>query len=249
VTDLKAAHNLLIQRMSEEDRRRLAADFVYEPMEFKHVLLEQDEPIARIYFVESGVMSMVTDLADGETIETGTVGNEGLVGLPAVLGVFRSPGRVLCQIPGGALHVPVEVINAEAEEGTAWFRVLLRYAHFVGATAAQQAACNRAHAVDARMSRWLLMTHDAVAADEFPLTQEFLGQMLGVARPTVNIAGATLQKAGLIKYTRGRITVLDRIGLESASCECYARIRLERHRMLHPETLPDVSREGATRRA
>jgi Mn-dependent DtxR family transcriptional regulator len=98
---------------------------------------------------------------------------------------------------------------------------------FVTAMVSQTAACNRMHTVDARMSRWLLMTHDRVGVDDFPLTQEFLAQMLGVARPTVNVAGATLQRAGFIRYTRGRITVLDRKGLESASCECYNRIREE----------------------
>jgi hypothetical protein len=128
------------------------------------------------------------------------------------------------------------VIAEESERGTPWFRLLLRYAHFVNAMTAQHAACNRLHAVDARMSRWLLMTHDRVEADDFPLTQEFLGMMLGVARPTVNIAGATLQKAGFIKYTRGRITVLDRAGLESASCECYFRIREELDHVLNGDS-------------
>jgi CRP-like cAMP-binding protein len=144
-----------------------------------------------------------------------------------VLGVRHSSNRVICQVPGRALRIPAAAIEAERVRGGPWFSVLLRYVHFVNAMTAQTAACNRMHAVDARMSRWLLMTHDRVDADDFPMTQDFLAQMLGVARPTVNIAGATLQKAGFIKYARGRVTILDRQGLESASCECYARIQQE----------------------
>lgn len=246
--NLKDSRNLLIRGMSNADRLRLGPHFTQEQLAFKQNLLEQDKPVKYVYFVEAGVMSMVTDLADGEIIETGTVGHEGLVGLPAVLGVLRAPGRVFCQIPGRALRVPAEVIAAEARAGTAWFRLLLRYANFVAAVTAQQAACNRMHAVDARMSRWLLMTHDSVEGDEFPLTQEFLGYMLGVARPTVNIAGATLQKAGFISYKRGRITVLDRAGLESAACECYARIRVELEKTLNGNQHHRTPRAATRRR-
>ena len=247
--DLTGARNLLIQRMSAEDRGRLASHFSEMRIDFKQTLLEQDKPINDVYFVEAGVMSMVTDLADGSTIETGTVGNEGLVGLPAVLGVFRAPGRVFCQIPGRALRVPAAMIAAEAEDGSPWFRLLLRYANFVTAMSAQHAACNRMHPVEARASRWLLMTHDRVDEDDFPLTQEFLAIMLGVARPTVNIVGATLQKAGFIKYTRGRITVLDRVGLESAACECYARIRTELETTLNGAWPRSAHRDRRRRKA
>lgn len=230
--DLDHSRNVLIRRMPLDVRKRLAPHFEEEELAFKQTLLEQGKLIKYIYFVESGVVSMVTDLTDGETIETGTVGNEGLVGLPAVLGIRRASGRALCQVPGRALRIAVEMIDAEAAQASPWFRVLLRYANFVAAMAAQTAACNRAHPVEARMSRWLLMMHDRVDSDDFALTQQFLSMMLGVARPTVNIAGATLQKAGFIRYARGRITILDRRGLESASCECYGRVREELELML-----------------
>jgi len=225
--DLRDSKNLLLRQLSATDRARLEPHFIEEPIEFKQPLLEQGKPVGRVYFVESGVMSIVTDLDDGETVEAGTVGNEGLVGLAAVLGSSHSPNRVFCQVPGRARVVAASVIEDEREESTTWFRVLLRYVSFVTAMVSQTAACNRMHTVDARMSRWLLMTHDRAGAPDFPLTQEFLAQMLGVARPTVNIAGATLQRAGFIRYTRGRITIIDRKGLESASCECYKRIREE----------------------
>jgi CRP-like cAMP-binding protein len=230
--DLSNSRNLLIRRMSDDDRARLGPHFTEVALTFKQVLLEQDVPITHIYFIESGVMSVVTDLLEGETIETGTVGHEGLVGLPAVLGVPTAPGRTFCQIPGRGLRVPADIIAAEGRRGSAWYRTLLRYANFVAAMTSQHAACNRMHAADARMSRWLLMTHDSVDGNEFPLTQEFLGMMLGVARPTVNIAAAALQKAGFIKYSRGRVTVTDRDGLESAACECYGRVRAELEKSL-----------------
>jgi CRP-like cAMP-binding protein len=225
--DLRDSKNMLLRQLSAADRARLEPHFTEEPLAFKQPLLEQGKTAGRVYFIESGVASMVTDLADGETVEAGTVGNEGLVGLSAVLGSRRSPNRVFCQIPGRARVVAAGIIEEERRESTTWFGLLLRYVSFVTAMVTQTAACNRMHMVDARMCRWLLMTHDRVGADDFPLTQEFLAMMLGVARPTVNIAGATLQRAGFIRYTRGRITILDRQGLESASCECYKRIREE----------------------
>jgi CRP-like cAMP-binding protein len=225
--ELKGSRNSLVRQQSPADRERLAPHFEEQPLAFKQTLFEQGEAIDYVYFPESGVVSIVTDLDDGMTVETGTIGNEGLVGLPAVLGVQHSVSRAFCQIPGHTLRVPADVIAEEREEGSRWFQLLLRYVNFMNVMTARSAACNRMHSVDARMSKWLLMTHDRVDADDFPLTQEFLAMMLGVARPTVNIAGATLQKAGFIKYTRGRITVVDRRGLESASCECYERVRQE----------------------
>ncbi len=225
--NLRDSQNLLLRHLSDEERERVAPHVTEEPLVFKQPMVAQGRVVERVYFPESGVASMVTDLDDGETVETGTIGNEGLVGVAAVLAGARSPGRVFCQIPGRVSVMPAHVIDREREQNSAWFQLLLRYVNFVTVMVGQTAACNRLHTVDARMSRWLLMTHDRVETDDFPLTQEFLANMLGVARPTVNIAGATLQRAGFISYTRGRITILDRPGLESASCECYGRIRQE----------------------
>jgi CRP-like cAMP-binding protein len=244
--DLKDSHNVLLRQMTPAERRRLGPKFQEQSIAFKQTLFEQGKPVTSVFFPESGVLSAVTDLDDGSAIETGTIGNEGLAGLSAVLGVRHSAGRVFCQIAGRALRVSADVIAAERERSTPWFQLLLRYAHFANAAAAQSAACNRMHAVDARMSKWLLMTRDRVGTDDFPLTQEFLAVMLGVARPTVNIAGATLQKAGFIKYTRGRITVLDRRGLESASCECYLRISQEYEASLNGHLGP--ARSGSSKR-
>jgi CRP-like cAMP-binding protein len=224
---LQHSRNLLLAQLTPDDHRRLSPHFEYLSMAYKQGVFEQRGPVDHVYFPESGVLSLVTDLDNGQTIETGTIGYEGFVGLPAVLGVERASGRAFCQVPGEAWRVRTEVIAEERRRSTSWFLVLLRYANFVATMAAQSAACNRTHAIDARMSRWLLMTHDRVDSDEFPLTQEFLSHMIGAPRSTVNIAGATLQKAGFIKYSRGRITVTDRRGLETASCECYGQIRQE----------------------
>jgi CRP-like cAMP-binding protein len=155
-----------------------------------------------------------------------------MVGLPVVFGVSRAALRAFCQSPGRALRVRADALLAERRRGGQFAELLLRYANATLATLAQGVACNRAHSLEERMCRWLLMTHDRVDADSFPLTQEFLAQMLGVRRPTVNLAGTSLQRAGLIRYSRGRITVVDRKGLEEASCECYAHMRDEIARSL-----------------
>lgn len=234
---LASSRNLLLRRLTSDSARSLQEQAELVPLTLRQTLYEPGGTVEHLYFPETGVCSLVTDLEDGETIETGTVGYEGVVGLPAILGVRRSAGRAFCQVPGQAWRVPERAIAAERDRGSQWFHTLLRYAYVVHAMTAQSAACNRLHHVDARMSRWLLMTHDRVQSDEFPLTQEFLAQMLGVARPSVNVAAATLQRAGFISYSRGRVSVLDRSGLETAACECYGRIREELETTLGaPET-------------
>jgi hypothetical protein len=138
-----------------------------------------------------------------------------------------SPGPVLCQIPGRALRLPATVLEDERRRGQPWMSRLLRYVSFLMAMIGQTAACNRNHDLEARLGRWLLMTHDRVDTDDFPLTQEFLATMLGVSRPLVHAACAALERAGFIEYSRGRIKLIDRKGLRSASCECYDRLRAE----------------------
>src|SRR5262249_54875002 len=186
-----------------------------------------------MYFVEAGVVSLVTDLDEGVTVETGTIGRESVVGLPAFLGLPSAASRALCQIPGHAYRIPIERMLKERERNTLLADLVLRSANATMSMLAQTAACNRAHAVEERMARWLLMTHDRVESDEFPLTQEFLAQMLGVRRPSVNTAGLSLQHAGLIRYSRGKITIVDRPGLEASSCECYSQIAREFERAIN----------------
>jgi CRP-like cAMP-binding protein len=194
-------------------------------LNFKEPLVDQGRLIESAYFVNSGVISVVTDLQDGTVVETATIGREGFLGLPIVFGAGKAPWRAFCQIPGEAFCTSAETLKREVERGGTLDRVIRRYAGAAMSLLAQSAACNRAHSVEQRMARWLLMTRDRVDSDEFPLTQEFLGQMLGVRRPTVSLAGTALQRAGLIRYSRGRITIVDRRGLEEVSCECYAYVK------------------------
>jgi CRP-like cAMP-binding protein len=216
--------NRILQTLSapEFDRIRRAGEEV--SLDFKEPVYDRGKPIEYMHFVESGVVSLVTDLEHGMTLETGTVGPESVVGIPAFLGSSIAAGRAFCQIPGWAIRVNVETVLAERERQSQLATVILRVANATMSMMAQTAACNGAHPVAERMAKWLLMTHDRVDGDEFPLTQEFLAMMLGVRRPSVNTAGLMLQQAGVIRYSRGRITILNREGLEASSCECYKAI-------------------------
>jgi CRP-like cAMP-binding protein len=216
--------NRILQQLPRSDMSRLEPHLERVSLSFKQGVHDPGKPIEHMYFVESGVVSLVTDLENGGTIETGTVGRESVVGVSAFLGLRLASSRAFCQIPGKAMRIPVPIMVAERERNTHFARMILRVTNATMSMLAQTAACNRAHPVEERMCRWLLMTHDRVDGDEFPLTQEFLAQMLGVRRPSVNTAGLTLQQAGLIRYSRGRIVIVDRKGLEASSCECYAHI-------------------------
>jgi CRP-like cAMP-binding protein len=171
-------------------------------------------------------------MRDGLAVEVGTIGNEGMVGTPVLLGADLSPTRAFAQVPGEALRMRTVLFKEEMQNGGPLPDLVRRYTQAMVNQISQSVACNHLHSVGQRMCRWLLMTHDWVGADEFPLTHEFLAQMLGVRRPSVSVVAGILQKAGLIRYHRGRITVLDRKGLEAASCECYEVVRKESDRLL-----------------
>ncbi|HEU4561941.1 MAG TPA: Crp/Fnr family transcriptional regulator [Longimicrobium sp.] len=175
---------------------------------------------------------------DGSAVETATIGNEGLVGVPVFLGAMQMAGQAFAQVPGEAYRLPAGALREEVRRGSALATLLGRYTQALFTLVAQSSACNRKHAVEQRCARWLLMTHDRVPGDTFELTQHFLSQMLGVRRATVNEAAAALQERGLIDYTRGRITIIDRAGLEAAACACYAIIRNEFARMLEGRETP-----------
>jgi CRP-like cAMP-binding protein len=231
-TESGHSRNEILRRLGHDDWERLRPHLHVISLSFKQLLYEQGGKIDHVYFPDSGVVSVVKVMEDGMLIETGTVGNEGVVGLPAVFGIETSSSRVFCQVPGRALRVRADIVLAERRRGGQFAELLLRFANATLAMLSQSVACNRAHSLEERMCRWLLITHDRVGADSFPLTQEFLAHMLGVRRPTVTLAGTALQRAGLIRYTRGKITIVDRHGLEDASCECYAQMRREFARSL-----------------
>jgi CRP-like cAMP-binding protein len=217
--------NCILAALPRAEYRRCAPSLERVPLELRQLLFDVDEPIAHVYFCESAVVSVVSIMSDGTAVETATVGNEGMVGLPVFHGVDRTAAQAFCQIPGEALRMTTSAFQAELRHQGALGMLLGRYAEAMFTQVAQSSACNRVHPMRERCARWLLTTHDRVGGDEFPLTHRFLAQMLGVRRATVTEAAGSLQEAGLIEYRMGRVLVLDRLGLETASCECYAIIR------------------------
>ena len=187
-----------------------------------------------VLFPENGMVSLLATLDGGEQVEVGVVGREGLVGLPLVLGDDRSLVEARVQQEGAALRIGAAAFRAAMDESAALRGLLKRYALAFHAQVTLTAACNARHAIEHRLARWLLTAHDLAGADEFAMTHEFLSLMLGVRRPGVTIAAGMLQKAGLIHYARGRMTITDRPGLEVASCECYHTVRHEFARLLGP---------------
>jgi CRP-like cAMP-binding protein len=198
----------------------------------RELIYDVHQPIERVYFPETGVVSIVTVLEDGRQNEVATVGYEGMVGLPVFFGANKSATKAFWQISGRALALDASFLENEKNNGSALSDLLHLYTQGFFTQLAQSVTCNRLHTVEQRCARWLLMTRDRVTDDRFPLTQEFLAQMLGAGRQAVNEAAQSLQEDGLIRYSRGDITVLDRAGLERRSCECYSLIRGEFERLL-----------------
>ncbi len=214
----------------EYDRLRPRLDPV--ALATRDVLHEANEPIAHVFFPLRGMVSLVLVTESGLAVEVATVGNEGLVGTAVFLGADRGPTRAITQVPGEALRMEAGTFREEMGRCGPLHGLVQRSTRAILSQLAYAAACSHLHSVEQRMCRWLLMAHDRVGADEFPLTQEFLAQMLAVRRPTVTAVAGVLQKAGLISYHRGRMSVLDRRRLEAASCECYRVVRKELDRLL-----------------
>lgn len=198
----------------------------------RHEVFRANEPIERVYFPLTCVISVHTRMQDGGAVEIVTVGREGMAGLPIFFGGEQTPATAFVQVPGRALRMSANGFRAAVAANPALNAILLRYSQALLTHVSQSAACNRVHAVEERCARWLLTTHDNVDRESFELTQEFLGEMLGVRRPRVSIAASILQRAGFIRYSRGRVQVIDRAGLESAACECYGVIAHEYARLL-----------------
>jgi CRP-like cAMP-binding protein len=193
-----------------------------------------NSPIEAVHFVKAGAVSTLASFEDGALVEVGVVGREGLVGLPLVLGAAASPPEARVQMAGTALRLGAEAFREELGQSPAWGALLLRYALAFHALVAQGAGCNARHPLEQRLARWLLQAHDRAESDAFPMTQEFLGLMLGVRRAGGTVAAGILQKAGVIRYERGHIEVTDRPGLEAAACECHGIVRREFERLLGP---------------
>jgi CRP-like cAMP-binding protein len=224
--------NRLLNSLPKADQRRIISHMETVSLKMGDIAYEADKPIEFAYFPLTGVASLVTTMQDGQAVEVATIGNEGMVGLPLFLGVDQTNGRAFTQVPGDSIRIRANTFKEEVERKGPFARMLQLYTQALMVQISQGMACNGIHSVRQRCARWLLMTHDRVEAQKFPLSQEFLGQMLGVRRTGVSAVASELREAGLIRYSRGVIEILDRKGLERSSCECYQVIKREFDRLL-----------------
>jgi CRP-like cAMP-binding protein len=199
------------------------------PLTAKQILLKRDEPLRHVLFPNGGMCSVTSMMKNGAAVEVATVGDEGMLGMSAFWGGGDMPGESMLQVPDpngtSAERMPLDAFRRETKRSGALHAAVSRYAQGAVALMMQSTACIALHPVNARCCRWLLMTHDRIRADQFNLSHEFLAMMLGSTRPTVTLVARRLQKAGLIRYVHARVTILNRPGLEAASCECYATVK------------------------
>jgi CRP-like cAMP-binding protein len=214
--------NDLLAALPADDYARLAPALGTTALRLKYFLHKPGEPIDRVYFPGGGFASVVTVLKDGSMVEVATIGREGMLGMAGALSRDPSPCATMVQAETDTCYtMSAEAFRREMDRRGPFYDLLTRYGQALIGFIMQSTACNAVHSVEQRLSRWLLLAHDRVGKDEFPLTQEFAAMMLGTSRPTVTVVASTLQKAGLIKYHRGRVIVVSRKKLEAASCECY----------------------------
>ncbi len=224
--------NKLLSALPTQEYERLLPYMETVSLNFQQIIYAPNQSIDYVYFPNSGIISLVNITEDGRTIEAAMVGNEGMAGIPVFLGADRMPGQAISQVVGNALRMKADVFKYEVTPDTSLYNLLLRYTQALLNQISQSVACNCLHSVERRCCRWLLMCHDRVRSDQFTLTQELLSQMLGVRRASVSEVAATLQKEGLIRYNRGKITIRDRLGLEATACECYRVVKEEFERLL-----------------
>jgi CRP-like cAMP-binding protein len=215
------SQNRLLASLSDHDYGRLRLHLTAVKLPYKYPLYEANGPIDCVYFVETGVASLVNTMRNGDVAEVGTIGNEGMIGLPIVFGDHQAPHSIYIQVAGAGFKMKTHLFRQEMQHSASLQRAMLRYAHAFFNQVALTAACHVFHSLEQRCCRWLLMTHDRMRSNAFPLTQEFLAMMLGVRRGGVSIVANELKKSGLIDYSRGHITILDHAGVMKHSCECY----------------------------
>ncbi len=224
--------NRLLALLPGEDYERLLPHLNPVTFALGDVLYEPGHAMNYLYFPTSAIASLIYTTAEGTTAEMGLVGNEGVVGIALFMGGDTTPNQAIVQVAGDAFRLQAQALRAEFRRGGPLQLALLRYTQALLTQISQTAVCNRLHPVEQRLCRWLLLTHDRVDSDELRMTQEFIAHMLGVRREGVTVAAHDLQEAGLIRYSRGHITILDRQGLEATVCECYRVVKHESDRLL-----------------
>jgi CRP-like cAMP-binding protein len=228
--------NHLLAALSAEEYERLVPNLELVPMPLGHVLYESGSELRSVYFPTTSIVSLLYVMLDGASAEIAVVGNEGLIGVALFMGGETMPNRAVVQSAGHAYRLNGQLLKEEFNRSDGLQHLLLRYTQALLTQMAQTAVCNRHHTLDQQLCRWLLLSLDRLPSDELVMTQELIANMLGVRREGVTEAAGNLQKSGLIKYSRGHITVLDRVGLEERVCECYAVVRREFERLL-PEII------------
>ena len=232
----RAYQNRLLASLPDEEFERLRPHLVPVTLGYKCPLYEANKTIEFVYFIETGVASLVNTMINGDAAEVGTIGNEGFVGIPVLFGDTQAPTNVYMQVGGTSLKMKANLFRTEMQRNPSMQRAMLHYAHAFFNQITQSAACNTFHLLEQRCCRWLLMTQDRMRSTDFPLTQEFLAMMLGVRRAGVTDAANALKRAGLINYTRGRVTILDHAGVTKRSCECYGVTKKEFDHLLGVST-------------
>ena len=216
-----SSNNRLLAALPEIEYQRLEPYLSFVSLPMGEICYEALEKIDTVYFPDTALVSLVSTLSDGFTTEVSLVGCTGMVGLPVVLGSGYSQHRTIVQVPGNVIKISALILKQEFEKGGELQKLLLAHVEDRLNEVGQLSICNRHHNIEERMARWLLMVQDLVQSDKLPLTQEFIGQMLGVRRPGVTLTAGDFQRSGLIRYSRGKITILDREALEDVACECY----------------------------
>jgi CRP-like cAMP-binding protein len=222
--DPRSIRNEILLSLPSKESAAVLADLEFVEMRNYDLLNEMGEPIEYCYFMNSGMTSILTIMGDGKGVEVGLTGKEGFIGLPVIVGLKTSATRAIVQIAGSGFRLSTTQLLQALAKCPQLVQKLNRYSQALAMQATQVAACNRLHEVEQRLARWLLMSQDRIGGDLVPLTQEFLSHMLGTRRASVTVAAGILQKAGLIKYSRGAVTIVDRAKLVDASCECYGII-------------------------
>jgi CRP-like cAMP-binding protein len=230
-SDDAPSRNRILAALPTSELSRVSRELEPFALAVHAVLYEADTPISHVYFPTSGCVSMVNVMQEG-AVEVGTIGFEGFAGLPLFLDDDRMPTRAFVQLTGNSYRMRAEKFQTAVQQNPMFERLLNRHSLALFNQAAQSVACNRLHTLESRCARWLLMTHDRMRLEPFTLTHEFLSYMLGVHRPAVTLAAGVLQRAGLIRYTRGKVNVLDRAGLEAVACGCYEVTRKNYERLI-----------------